>query len=800
MFLSLKVIATTDVDNLSKELTNPLADFYIDGVKTITQRYLSKESIQAIHIKDAETGKTFLFQYKNNGAINSTDKDLSIEYSKKYKEKSKNILYYDKKIGVVTVYSKKDKNIEIVQNLAALISLPLNSIDVKDAKKITELYIQKENIKALEIVDYDTEAIFLFSYRDEDLIRHNKIINKFDETKDTLTYSEYIYFNQNKIGKLTVYFYKYERKKIQIKTVVDYSYLKELALILLIVGLISLYWIRKLSKIRVKLEQRNKDFEILFDEAIVAKQKAEDSSKTKSEFLANMSHEIRTPMNGIIGMTYLTLQTSLDDKQTHYLHNINNSAKSLLNIINDILDFSKIEAGKLSIEKIDFDMFKLIDNVISLLEFKVHEKNLELIVSYDVNMNKIFYGDELRISQVITNLLGNAIKFTDEGEVSIYIEKLSDKRVRFNIKDTGIGLSLKEQDTLFESFSQADGSTTRKYGGTGLGLSISKQLVELMDGKIWVKSSLGEGSTFSFEIDLQEIESENKFYLFSDKKILIVDDNKSWHEILENNLKIFDIAVDHAYSGKEALEKLYECNMHYDLILMDWNMPELDGIESVKMIQNMCIECSDKDNCTISLPPKVIMVSSFRKESIVKLSKDIGIEYFLQKPINQSLLNDILMKIFLDDTVLHYQFKNDDIGVKINLSTLQGSKILLVEDNKINQEIIEGLLENSGIEIDIVNNGKMAVDIFEKNKYELILMDLQMPIMDGYEATRIIREQDSNIPIIALTANAMKEDIQRTKKAGMNEHLNKPIDVKSLYDTLLKYISKKTDTVDTIQE
>jgi len=263
--------------------------------------------------------------------------------------------------------------------------------------------------------------------------------------------------------------------------------------------LISLYWIRKLSKIRVKLEQRNKDFEILFDEAIVAKQKAEDSSKTKSEFLANMSHEIRTPMNGIIGMTYLTLQTSLDDKQTHYLHNINNSAKSLLNIINDILDFSKIEAGKLDIENIDFDMNNVIENLQKISEIKAHEKDLDFNIIYDKN-NTIYNGDPNRIGQVLINIVNNAIKFTDHGFVNIYIEQIDNNNVKFRVLDTGIGIDDDKLEQVFNSFEQAYADTSRKFGGTGLGLSISKKLIELQHGKIWAESKKGKGSQFYFTV------------------------------------------------------------------------------------------------------------------------------------------------------------------------------------------------------------------------------------------------------------------------------------------------------------
>ncbi|NPA59375.1 MAG: response regulator, partial [Epsilonproteobacteria bacterium] len=527
------------------------------------------------------------------------------------------------------------------------------------------------------------------------------------------------------------------------------------------------------------------------------KTKAEESAKLKSEFLANMSHEIRTPMNGILGMLHLALRTNLDEKQKRYLHKIDNSAKSLLGIINDILDFSKIEAGKLNIEKIDFDLYEVIDSVVNLVEVKAHEKNLEIVVKYAPEIGNNFHGDSLRISQVLTNLLGNAVKFTDEGEIGIYIDKVAKDRFRFSVKDTGIGLTKEQINKLFKSFSQADGSTTRKYGGTGLGLTISKQLIELMNGKIWVESELGVGSEFIFEIELKELKKDiNRFKMFDTKSILIVDDNKTWHEILRNTLEMFNLKVESAFSGKEALEKMFECKNSYDAVLMDWNMPELDGIATTKAINDMCLGCSKRDKCTQKLPTNIIMVSAFGQESIITQAKDAGIDIFLQKPLNPSLLNDILSSIFLDEITSSYKSQTKQDSLRDEIYTLKDSHILLVEDNETNQEIVLGLLEDSGIIIDIANNGKEATQKVQDNPqlFELILMDLQMPVMDGFEATKIIKELNKEIPIIALSANAMVEDVQKTKKAGMIEHLNKPIEVEKLYKTLLTYISKKTDT------
>ena len=531
------------------------------------------------------------------------------------------------------------------------------------------------------------------------------------------------------------------------------------------------------------------ELEKIKEEVEIAKNKAVDSTKTKSEFLANMSHEIRTPMNGVIGMAHLALQTDLDSKQKNYVQKIENSAKSLLGIINDILDFSKIEAGKMSIDKIEFDLFETIQNVVNMLMFKAKEKDLELIVSYDVNLGKQFYGDSLRVAQILTNLTTNAIKFTQEGSIKISIILLDNEHVKFEVLDTGIGLSKDQQERLFKSFSQADGSTTRKYGGTGLGLAISRKLTELMNGKIYLESEIGKGSTFIFDIELKKLDDNSKkLTIFRDKSVLIADDSSNWQDILREQLSYFGFQVQSAKDGQDCIEKAKI--KIYDLYVIDYNMPLMSGIETIAKIKEL------------NPNAKTLLISAYKTYDVEVLAKKADIKFFLEKPINPSFFNDMISDALYDTHLAQFDDNttSKEDKLKLQISTLRGSKILLAEDNDINQEILQGLLEGSGIEMDIANNGKEAVALFEANDYELILMDLQMPILDGYGATKIIRELNAQIPIVALTANAMKEDVEKTKAVGMNEHLNKPIEVEKLYETLLKYISIKGEVIQDVQK
>lgn len=521
---------------------------------------------------------------------------------------------------------------------------------------------------------------------------------------------------------------------------------------------------------------------------IQAKEQAEFASKAKSEFLANMSHEIRTPMNAIIGLGEILSEMGLSGRQNEMLDKINSSSKMLLGIINDILDYSKIEAGKLELEYKSFAMENILSQLRVIFSQNASKKNLELYFYLKSGAPKIVIADELRIDQVLTNLLSNAIKFTHSGIVSLIIElieKIDEKKalIEFSVEDSGIGMSKEQLDRLFVAFTQADSSTTRKYGGTGLGLVISKKIVEAMDGKIEVASELGKGSKFSFRLEL-EVERwrehrdniQERVY-----RVLIVDDLEISREILKDMIEGFGFATEEASDGEEALEKIKKAdseNSPFDIMIIDWNMPKLDGAQTIKKIEEMAKKSEIKAKI-----PTLFMVSAYSKNSIDL--NDIAIDSFISKPVTPSTLFDAII------TAKKGAIKNFNNIALNEIPSFEGLKILLVEDNEINQEVATIMLEKTGAKVDTANNGKEGVEKFLKHnqKYDLILMDLQMPIMSGYEASLKIREYNTKIPIIALTAAAMVEDKERALESLMDEHLSKPIDKNALYGIIAKYCS-----------
>jgi len=532
-----------------------------------------------------------------------------------------------------------------------------------------------------------------------------------------------------------------------------------------------------------KLDIQNSNLITKYENKI---QEMENKLKAQSDFFASMSHEIRTPMNAIIGMSQILIDdNSLSESQLDTANTINRSSNMLLGIINDILDFSKIEAGKLNLESISFDLNTILNYLADMIGLKIQEKNLELIFNVEYDVEKNFIGDPLRVSQILLNLMGNSVKFTDKGSITLFVRSLKDTNlesyIQFEVKDTGIGIEKDRVKKLFQNYSQAGSDTSRKYGGTGLGLSISKQLSTLMDGEIWAESEFGKGTSFFVNIKLKKDlqNSKRKYRLPSQelikKKILILEDKEKSAYSLKHMLEYFHLNIVNSFSIENAKEHLK--NKKFDILFVDEEL----------------FYKTDIDNLNLNNIDKIVIIKAWIDNP--NKNKELSNYTSLKRPFNQQTLLETIMNL--------YNFKSEDkkvnktIYTKEDLKELGKHKILIAEDNKINQKVMKGLLIDTQIEIVFSDDGQKCIDelFSDKNKnYKLILMDINMPNLDGYEATKKIRENKKYdyVDIIALSGDTSTEDIQKTKDVGMQGHLAKPIDVKALYKTLILYLKDST--------
>ena len=522
-----------------------------------------------------------------------------------------------------------------------------------------------------------------------------------------------------------------------------------------------------------------------------ARDLAEAAAQSKADFLSNMSHEIRTPMNAVIGMAHLALRTELNPRQQDYMVKIQASGQHLLGIINDILDFSKIEAGKLEVECVDFELDKVLDNVATLIGDKATAKGLELLFDVSPSLPSHLRGDPLRLGQVLINYANNAVKFTEEGEIVVGAQALEeedgDLLVRFEVQDTGIGLTEEQRGKLFKSFQQADTSTTRQYGGTGLGLAIAKQLAELMGGEVGVDSEPGKGSTFWFTARLGRGDGERRQYLpepdLRGRRALVVDDNAHARQILSEMLQSMTFEVEESPSGEEALAAVSDADAAgrpFDAVFMDWHMPPgMDGIETARRLRALGLK----------RPPEVAMVTAYGREEVFREAATAGVEIVLVKPVNPSILFDAAVQA-LGGTVATGERETATADGGADLEAVRGARVLLVEDNLLNQQVAQELLTEAGFEVEVAENGEVAVGRVREEAYDAVLMDMHMPVMDGEAATRQIRQDRrfADLPILAMTANAMEGDRERCLEAGMNDHIPKPIDPEVLFATLRRWI------------
>ena len=569
----------------------------------------------------------------------------------------------------------------------------------------------------------------------------------------------------------------------------------------------KIVWLRDVAElIRDKHGRLTDLFGIMLDvtdakrsesEILHAKLIAESATQMKSDFLANMSHEIRTPMNAIIGLSHLALKTGLSPHQRDYVKKIQSSGQHLLGIINDILDFSKIEAGKLTVEETNFDLSKVLENVVNLVGEKTLSKDIELIVNVNETVPDALRGDPLRLGQILINYVNNAIKFTDKGEVTVAVYPLdqTDEEVtlRFDVRDSGIGLTQEQMGRLFQSFAQADASTTRKHGGTGLGLAISKSLAELMRGEVGVESEYGKGSNFWFTVRLKKGPQRQRELIpqpdLRGRRVLVVDDNEHARLVMLDMLNDMTFMVDAVDGGASAFAALQTEDANgqpYEIVFLDWQMPDMDGIELARRIGAMPLKHR----------PRMVMVTAFGRQELLKIAQDAGIDDVLIKPVNPSTLFDAAVRSIRGEPLPDAADIDSLSKYREALGRIAGARILLVEDNVINQQVAWEMLTDAGFNVDIADDGRIALEKITtaSQPWDLVLMDMQMPVMDGVAATIEIRKTLSaaQLGIVAMTASAMRQDQEQCIAAGMQDFVSKPINPDELWRALIKWIRPRS--------
>lgn len=522
-----------------------------------------------------------------------------------------------------------------------------------------------------------------------------------------------------------------------------------------------------------------------------AKETAERANQSKGEFLANMSHEIRTPINAIVGMANLCLKTELNQKQKRYIKVIDSSSQALLGVINDILDFSKIDAGKLTVERIPFDLQDVLTSLADMFAYRAYDKDLEFIINLPANIPTRLIGDPLRLNQVLVNLISNAIKFTEDGEINVAVNLLDSSKdnvlLRISVTDTGIGMDEEQRANLFKAFTQADTSTTRKYGGTGLGLAISRRLILLMGGDIGVTSAAGQGSTFYIEVELplqKEQDNSHHQYLLqklSGVRILAIDDNLSTREMLYEMLRSYQVDVKVCRTAEQALQvfqQSVEEDNPYQLVLVDWRLPGMDGLEFCQTITERYAD---------DVRPKLTLATGYYAEELSEKAKQAGVNDIISKPFTASTLGRSLASTLFQRELPDESDAESGDGIP---ESILRAPILVVEDNEINQQVAREILTSHKFKVDIVENGQLAVEAVHNKNYSLVLMDIQMPVMDGLKAARTIRADFNyqQLPILAMTANAMSGDEERSLAAGMQGHIAKPIDEQQLIKAIIKWV------------